>query len=136
MTPIEVTCALILRDGKILVVQRSQGMPLAGMWEFPGGKVEDGETYEECIVREIKEELALDITLSRAISPSDWNYPDKSIRLIPFIATIPHDQEPVLKEHSALCWATTAELHELPLAPADVPILQTFQEISAFVLIP
>jgi len=135
MNPLKVTCALIVRHNTLLVVQRSSTMPLPGMWEFPGGKVEEGESYEECIVREIKEELHLDLSIVRGLSPTLWHYPDKSIELIPFIGSIPEDQSPLLREHSALMWATIEELHALPLAPADLPVLETFEEIAAFLLL-
>ena len=86
MKIIDVTCALIQNQGKILVVQRGKKMKLPLKWEFPGGKIEDGESEEDCLIREIKEELNIDIELIKRLTPSVYHYPDFSIQLIPYVA--------------------------------------------------
>ena len=84
---VRVTCAIIEFVDKVLVVQRSIKMNLPLKWEFPGGKIEEGEREEECIVREIKEELNLDIEISKKLNSTEYHYPNISIELIPFVVT-------------------------------------------------
>lgn len=83
---IKVTCAIIENEDTVLVVQRSTTMSLPLKWEFPGGKIEIGESEEESIIREIKEELNLDIEVSKRLNSSVFDYPNISIELIPFVA--------------------------------------------------
>ncbi|NVK50413.1 MAG: (deoxy)nucleoside triphosphate pyrophosphohydrolase [Cyclobacteriaceae bacterium] len=125
---ISVTCALIFNDQKVLAVRRSQSMPLAGFWEFPGGKIEEGETAESCIIREIQEELGIIIELSDLLPSSEYTYsPEKVIRLIPFSAKIVSG-EIQLHEHDQLCWLGTNELFEVTWAAADIPIVRFLEE--------
>ena len=86
MKQLKVTCAIILFNTKILVVQRSENMNLPLKWEFPGGKIEHGEDEEDCIKREIKEELNIEIDLIRRLTTSRFDYPHCSIELMPFVA--------------------------------------------------
>lgn len=89
MKTIPVTCAIIFHRGKVLAAKRSESMDLPGKWEFPGGKIEGGESPEECLIREIQEELAVRIKIIQALSPVEFSYtPGKIIRLIPFTATL------------------------------------------------
>ena len=86
---LHVTCALIEREGMVLAAQRSSTMPLPGKWEFPGGKQEPGESLEDCMVREIKEELHLDIRILSSLSPSIYvKKKGKSICLQQFIVKL------------------------------------------------
>lgn len=99
---IQVTCGIVIWNNQVLCVQRSREMHLPLKWEFPGGKVEAGENEQDCICRELKEELDLSITIIEALTPIDFQYEGKPpIRLIPFIVSC---KEPKinLKEHSAL----------------------------------
>jgi len=84
---IEVCCAIIVEGDKILATRRSHGMHLAGFWEFPGGKIEPGETAEACIIREIREELNIEIKVENRLLPVEHHYPEKSIRLMPFMCS-------------------------------------------------
>jgi 8-oxo-dGTP diphosphatase len=121
---IDVSCAILIdKDGKILATQRSASMPLPLKWEFPGGKVESGETAEESLLREIKEELDISIKITGNLSPVVHAYGVKTIRLIPFTAVILNG-EINLKEHLAYCWLNANELKELDWAEADVPVLK------------
>jgi 8-oxo-dGTP diphosphatase len=115
---IDVTCAIIKRTDKILATRRAHGMHLAGQWEFPGGKIETGETAEECIVREIFEELSIRIRPVKKLVPVEHHYPDKSIRLIPFFCEIV-EGEIHLAEHAEFRWVTASELSGLNWAAAD-----------------
>lgn len=120
--PIPVTCALIHLEGRILAVQRSASMSHPMMWEFPGGKVEDGESHEACIIREIREELGVEIRVGEALASCRHDYGDKAILLLPFRAEIVSGT-PVLHEHAALFWGSPAEIAGLDLAPADRKLL-------------
>lgn len=125
MKTIQVTCALIDFNGKILVVQRSQSMDLPLKWEFPGGKIEKNETEEECIRREIKEELNIDIEIVHRLSPTIYNYPNQSIQLIPFLANYSGGELKLL-EHRRFQWLPKKELLELDWAEADIPIVKEY----------
>ncbi|OAQ38860.1 DNA mismatch repair protein MutT [Pedobacter psychrophilus] len=120
---IKVTCAIINFKGKILVVQRSEMMSMPLKWEFPGGKVEANESEIDCIKREIKEELDIEISISKRLTPSNYNYPNMSIELIPFLAN--HKEgEIFLKEHKQYLILAKHELSNLDWADADLPILK------------
>ena len=121
---IDVSCAIILhQSGKILVTQRSASMPLPLKWEFPGGKVEPGETPEESLIREIKEELDLNIKITGCLTPNTHSYAQSTIRLIPFICKIASGTI-ILKEHAAYRWLNNNEIQQLDWAEADVPIVK------------
>ena len=122
---IEVCCAIITEGDKILATRRSHGMHLAGFWEFPGGKIEPGETAEECIHREIREELNIEITIENQLEPVEHHYPEKSIRLIPFICKIKSGNI-TLTDHSEFRWLTKNELSKLNWAAADQMVLQEY----------
>ena len=125
---IEVACAIIVNDKEeVLVTQRSASMKLPLKWEFPGGKIEKGETAEECLIREIKEELGIEITIENSLPFITHQYDDFSIKLIPFICKI-KSGEIKLTEHSAFLWLERSELLDLDWAEADVPILKHFQQ--------
>lgn len=128
MKKIEVTCAIISLEGKILVVQRGDNMKLPLKWEFPGGKIEDSETDEECIIREIKEELNIDIKLTSRLSPTNFDYPDISIRLTPFVANY-FEGDIKLSEHKQYLLLEKDELFKLDWAEADIPILIEFLKL-------
>jgi 8-oxo-dGTP diphosphatase len=121
-----VTCAIILNSqNQILVTQRSSTMHLPLKWEFPGGKIEANETPEACLIREIKEELNIDIEIIEGLSSSDHQYPDKSIRLIPFICK-QTGGEIELKEHAEYKWLDRTNLLDLDWAEADVGVVKQF----------
>lgn len=122
---IDVTCAIIIKENRILVTQRSEKMSLPLKWEFPGGKIEKNETAENCILREIKEELNLEIEIIAKLESKQFNYPSFSINLIPFISKyLSGDLN--LAEHTDFKWLTKEELISLDWASADIPVLQEF----------
>lgn len=125
MDKISVTCAIIIKNKKVLVVQRSESMKLPLKWEFPGGKIENGESEVECIVREIKEELNLDIAVLKKLHSSEFDYPNISIELIPFIAKQIGGQIR-LSEHAAFKYIEKEELLDLDWAEADIPIVKEY----------
>lgn len=122
--PIAVTCALIFHHEKILTAQRSSKMDLPSLWEFPGGKVEAGESQTACIIREIKEELGIQIEVLERVGEFDYSYSEElAIRLIPFLA-IWKSGEIILLEHEQISWVGKSDLNMLKWAPADIPIVQ------------
>ena len=118
MKRIDVACAVIVNQGKLLVCQRNSASDHPFEWEFPGGKVEHGESPEECIVREIKEELSIDIVIEKQLKPIDYDYCFKSIRLIPFCCKIIKG-EPIALEHEMIKWHPVEYFAELKWSWAD-----------------
>ncbi len=125
---IDVTCAIIENKSRVLVVQRSKEMNLPLKWEFPGGKVEKGESEEECIVREIKEELNLDIKIRKRLNSSTFDYPNISIKLIPFLAQQTGGLL-MLSEHVRFKYLEKQDLLNLDWAEADIPILKEYLDL-------
>jgi len=124
MKLVEVAGAVIFNDkNEILCAQRSPSMVLPGLWEFPGGKIEPGESQEECLVREIREELDCLIEVRERIADVTHQYPDVAVRLITFKARIMAGT-PSPKEHARLVWLPPSELASLDWAPADMPTVR------------
>ena len=128
MSAVPVTCALIEREGKLLLARRPEGKALAGKWEFPGGKVDPGESSESCLRREIEEELGCQVEVGAALSPVVHPYPGGSIELIPFRCTI-LSGEPQPLEHAEITWLEPRAVREMDLAEADEPILEEYLEL-------
>ncbi|QNK61837.1 (deoxy)nucleoside triphosphate pyrophosphohydrolase [Pedobacter sp. PAMC26386] len=123
---IAVSCALIIsQNGKILVAQRSLSMHLPLKWEFPGGKVEADESAEACLIREIREELGVEIGILKKMAESIHDQGKQIIRLIPFQCVL-ISGEIQLTEHAAFLWLLPAELVKLDWAEADLPIVKDY----------
>lgn len=120
---ITVLCAIIEQQNRILVTQRSHTMAQALLWEFPGGKQEAGEAEEECLVREIKEELNLTVRPIKRLTPSRYDYGDKIILLVPYQCDYVKGAIQ-LQEHRAYQWATLQELLSYTWCPADIPVVE------------
>lgn len=119
---IDVTCAVIRNDeGLVLAVRRGPQMGNAGKWEFPGGKTRAGEDHENCIIREIDEELGIDIVICGRLDEVVHDYGDKKIKLIPFICDT-LSANPVLREHDEYRWMEPEMLVTLDFTAADVPV--------------
>lgn len=117
-------CALVDSDGRVLIAQRPQGKPMAGLWEFPGGKVEHGERPEETLIRELREELG--ITVSEAcIAPlvfASHGYPDFHL-LMPLYVCRRWDGSVTPREAQQLAWVKPNRLRDYEMPPADVPLI-------------
>jgi len=120
---LQVTCAIIENNGKILCAQRSEKMKLPLKWEFPGGKIEEDESLEACLKREIREELGIEIDILEQLPSFKHSYSANfSIELFPFRCKIV-SQEIQLAEHKQIKWLSLEELKDLNWAEADVPIV-------------
>ncbi|PZO29339.1 MAG: DNA mismatch repair protein MutT [Flavobacteriaceae bacterium] len=126
---INVTCAIVYFNDKILVTQRSEKMKLPLKWEFPGGKLEDGEGEINCIKREIKEELNIEIDVISQLSNSVFDYETFKINLIPFIANYVSG-EIILSEHKDYKLLDKSELLNLDWAEADLPVVEEFLKLE------
>ncbi|CFQ33083.1 pyrimidine (deoxy)nucleoside triphosphate diphosphatase [Yersinia aleksiciae] len=122
---IDVVAAIIERNGKVLLAQRNSSSDQAGLWEFPGGKVEAGETQPQALVRELAEELNIAATVAGYIATNQWDSGKKIIRLHAWHIEN-FSGEPLLHCHSAIVWLLPEEAYHYPLAPADIPLLDSF----------
>ena len=122
-----VTCAIIEKEGMILAAQRSATMSHPLKWEFPGGKIEEGESEEDCLHREILEELNLEIEIVQRLTPVEQHYAEKSIRLIPFRCRL-RGGNLILHEHLAVEWELPERIHRLDFSGADVKVLEVYRE--------
>lgn len=121
--------ALIDPDGRVLLAQRPEGRSLAGLWEFPGGKVKDGETPETALVRELDEELGIE-TSSSCLAPlafASHTYEDFHL-VMPLFACRTWRGRPQGREGQALVWVKSADLRAWPMPPADVPLIPLLQD--------
>lgn len=121
---INVVGAVIIKDDLILCAQRSLKAGLPGSWEFPGGKIEAGETPREALAREIREELHADITVGEQVATTTHEYPFGEVTLTTFYCELISDGV-TLTEHETVKWLAAEELETLEWAPADVPAVQS-----------
>ncbi|NVN92790.1 MAG: (deoxy)nucleoside triphosphate pyrophosphohydrolase [Desulfuromonadales bacterium] len=122
---IHVACAIIERNGHVLAAQRSASMSLPLKWEFPGGKIDPGETPEQCLQRELVEELDVIISIGSTLAPTTHHYPTFTVTLYPFICSI-EQGEVTPSEHAAIVWLPPEKLLSLDWAEADGPILAEY----------
>jgi len=127
MKSIEVVAAIILNNEEVLATQRGYG-EFMGLWEFPGGKVEFGESHEEALRREISEELNLDISVGRKLTCVSFDYPAFHLNLHCYLCGI-QGGKLELNEHLAYKWVRTSELAELNWLPADVEVIRMLQDL-------
>jgi len=119
----KVTAAIIKDENRLLIAKRHSKDPLGGKWEFPGGKIEPGETPKECLVREIKEELGVEVKIGPFYDENVYSSQDHDIHLLFYWAEVITGKViPVV--HDDLKWTTIEELANFDFAPADIPIVK------------
>ncbi|HEX3665196.1 MAG TPA: (deoxy)nucleoside triphosphate pyrophosphohydrolase [Rhizomicrobium sp.] len=125
-----VACGLIDPDGRVLIAQRPPGKVMAGLWEFPGGKVEPQERPEEAMIRELKEELGIAVQ-EPCLAPftfASHTYPDFHL-LMPLFVCRRWDGTPSPLEHMALKWVRPRDLPSFPMPPADLPLIPMLRDL-------
>ena len=122
MKHIEVVAAIIHKDGEIFATQRGYG-EFEGMWEFPGGKIEPGESCEVALVREIQEELGVDIEVGDLICTTEYDYPSFHLTMHCFLCNIASG-EIELREHKSARWLTKESLNDVDWLPADLEVIE------------
>lgn len=122
-SPIRVVGAVFVDGDRVLACRKAPGKSLAGMWEFPGGKIEPGESPEEALARELEEELSLAATVGDKVTTTIHTYDFATIELTTFLCTI-QSGELALTDHDAIRWVTASEARTLEWAPADIPAVE------------
>jgi len=129
-TVLVVAVALVDGDGRVLLAQRPKGKSMAGLWEFPGGKVHEGETPEAALIRELAEELGIDVAAT-CLAPftfASHSYADFHL-LMPLYVCRVWQGIVTAREHQALAWVRPARLAEYPMPPADKPLVAMLREL-------
>lgn len=121
--PMVVACALLQRNGAFLLCRRAPGQTLAGFWEFPGGKKEQGETLGQCVERELREELSLDVRAGLVMAETIWRGGNGPIRLVALEADLISGY-PKPTVHDRTEWVRFADMEAFPLSPADIDLVQ------------
>ena len=125
-TPVQVAAGVIAREGRYLITRRKPGTHLAGLWEFPGGKREAGESLEECLRREAREELGIEIADPALFRSFRYDYPEKSVELFFFRCVIKSGEaQPIGCD--AIKWVRPDELLSFEFPPADLPLVRALQ---------
>ena len=127
MKRIEVVAAVIRSEGKVFATQRGYG-DWKDWWEFPGGKIEPGETAQDALAREIKEELSAEIRVERLLKTVDWDYPAFHLTLHCFLCSL-SSEEMSLNEHEAARWLDSESIYSVKWLPADEEVLPLIAEI-------
>jgi 8-oxo-dGTP diphosphatase len=130
--PVIVAAGVLVENQRVLLTQRKKGSHLAGAWEFPGGKVEAGEDPRDALVRELKEEIGIDVTVTDPIEVTFHAYPEKSVLLLFFAVTrSAGSPDPQPLDVAAVKWAAVDALDDALFPPADVPILAKVRRLLA-----
>ena len=130
MKAIRVVAAIIHKDGKIFATQRGYGA-YKDYWEFPGGKIEAGETPEQALIREIREELATTIRIERFLTTVEYDYPEFHLSMDCFICTIVQGELDLL-EHESACWLSPDHLRDVNWLPADLLVVERLKELKPY----
>lgn len=122
---LHVSCAVIEKNRRVLCAQRSAFMSMPLKWEFPGGKIDNEETPEGCVIRECLEELDISVTIKSSMTPCTWKYSASIVTLYPFICTV-EETAIQLREHAAVTWLFPDDLKRLDWADADIPVVKQY----------
>ena len=122
----KVTAAILIKDGKILIAKRKADDRQANKWEFPGGTVEQNETPQACLKREIQEEFGINVSVGRILGESIYHYDHGSIKLLAYRAHLKYGKI-ALNEHADYRWVSAEGLVEYDFAPADIPFVEKLQ---------
>lgn len=122
MPVIDVAAALVFREGRLLIAQRYPDSHLGGLWEFPGGKRELNETFQECLVRELREELGIEVVVGERVESLTHSYPEKAVHL-EFFRCLWKQNEPRSLGCAAFRWVSAQELKEAEFPAADARLL-------------
>lgn len=125
--PIIVTAGVLIRDGNVLVAKRNEGSHLEGLWEFPGGKLESNESPEDCLAREFREEIGVEIEVGTILEVVYHRYPEKNVLLL-FYSCRLRSGEPKPLDVAELAWTPKADLLDLDWVPADRPFVKRLSE--------
>ena len=127
MRVIEVVAAIIQREGAYFATQRGYG-EFEGLWEFPGGKIEPGESREDALKREIQEELGIDITIDKFLCTTEYDYPSFHLTMHCYLCSIASG-EIELREHKSACWLTAETLDSVEWLPADKDVISRLHSL-------
>ena len=125
---INVVAAILEKEDKILIAKKRKGKPLAGLWEFPGGKVEEGETLEKALIRELKEEMDIEIEIKDYIGESVYDYGEDIIVSLKGYTAVIKSGNIKLSDHDEYKWVSLDEIHNYNIAPADIPLIDFIKE--------
>jgi mutator protein MutT len=126
---IDVTAAILIENGRVLIARRRPGVAQAGLWEFPGGKVRPGESLEQCLKREIREELGIEIAVGEFFGESVYAYEDRTIRLLGYRVQAGAGKM-AANDHAELAWVAVADLNRYRFCPADRPFVEKLQMLE------
>ena len=119
----EIAAAILIQNQKILICQRKEDTDCALLWEFPGGKREEGESYEMCVQRECREELGIEIEILKEFAQIDYQYPSGLFHFVFYLCTIAKGI-PQKMVHKEICWVNACDLLQYPFCPADEDIVK------------
>ena len=128
VAPVEVVAAVVQRDGRYLITRRLEGTHLAGLWEFPGGKILPAEQPEEALRREMKEELGVTASVGKLIETVTWTYPEKTVRILFFSCSM--HGEPCPQERQEMLWVEAAELPNYEFPAADLRLVERLARVQ------
>jgi 8-oxo-dGTP diphosphatase len=118
-----VTAGIICSKNKILIARRAPGKHLGGLWELPGGKLEEGESAEECLSRELKEELGITVDVGNFFMENQHQYGDRTILLKAYLCDLVSG-DVILNDHDQVEWVSISEFEKYTFAPADIPFIK------------
>lgn len=127
---IKVAAGIITCQNHILIAQRKHGKQMEYKWEFPGGKLEQGETFEQCLARELMEEMRLPITVGKHFMDSAFDYDFGRVELHCYFASCQSEEIPALYEHEQYKWVHLNDLNQYDFAPADQPIIEALAALK------